>query len=271
MTDASDRSRAFAAAAVAEQYERRLEPVVFDPWARDLVAAAAVAPGDRVLDVASGTGAVARAAASAATASGSVVAVDISPAMLARSAARLAGSGAAAIEFREAPADALPLPDEAFDAVLCQQGLQFFADADAALAEMRRVLAPGGRLAVSVWEPGRRLAPFADFGEALAAVGAEPPFPGAFDPDSFGISAADLRGLLERWFGRVDVCTRSLAVTWPDAEAVATAITATPFAPVLAALSADRRAAVEADLAARFASDGLVVCEMRAVLGLAWA
>jgi len=103
---------------------------------------AALQPGERALDVACGTGIVARTAARRLGSGGSVVGLDLSAPMLAvaRSAATAEG---VAIEWREGSALQLPLADGAFDVVFCQQGLQFFPDRPAALREMYRVLAPG--------------------------------------------------------------------------------------------------------------------------------
>ncbi len=134
----------------AETYERQLVPAMFAPWAPKLVDLAGVRPGERVLDVACGTGVVTRLAAERAGSAGRVVGLDINPAMLAVARA-LPPVGGAPVEWLEASALAMPLPDAAFDAVLCQQGLQQFPDRPAALREMRRVLAHDGRLAVSVW------------------------------------------------------------------------------------------------------------------------
>lgn len=126
-------------------YEKHLVPRLFDPWAADLVQATNVGHGHHVLDVACGTGIVARHAARRVGSQGEVTGIDLNPAMLA--AARELADGS--IAWREASADELPFPDETFDVVLCQQGLQFFGDRPAALAEMRRVAKPGGRLGVS--------------------------------------------------------------------------------------------------------------------------
>jgi ubiquinone/menaquinone biosynthesis C-methylase UbiE len=102
---------------------------------------------ERVLDVACGTGIVARIAKSRLGSNGSVVGVDVNPDMLA-----VARSIAPEIDWREGNAISLPLHDgEQFDVLICQQGLQFFADRKAAVLEMRRALAEGGRLAVAVW------------------------------------------------------------------------------------------------------------------------
>jgi SAM-dependent methyltransferase len=129
-------------------YERYMVPAIFGSWAEDLVRAGQCKHGDRVLDVACGTGVVARCAVQRVGRSGHVVGLDLSPAMLAaaRSAAR-----EASIEWREGSALAMPFSDRSFDVVLCQQGLQFFPDRAAALRQMRRVLAIGGRLVLSVF------------------------------------------------------------------------------------------------------------------------
>lgn len=133
----------------ARSYERNLVPQLFAPWAQELVEMVGVRPGERVLDLACGTGAVARAAAGRATAGGRVTGVDVNGDML-EEAGRASGT-ARAITWRQADAHATGLPDRAFDVALCQQGLQFFADRPAVLRELHRVLVPGGRLGVSVW------------------------------------------------------------------------------------------------------------------------
>lgn len=134
----------------AEAYERDLVPALFDPWADDLVALVGPEPGMRVLDVACGTGLVARKATSRLSGTGRIVGVDVNPDMLAV-ARREARGLEPTIEWRQADATDTALPDESFDVALCQQGLQFFPDRSAALRELYRVLQPGGRLAVSVW------------------------------------------------------------------------------------------------------------------------
>jgi SAM-dependent methyltransferase len=102
-----------------------------------------------VLDVACGTGVVVREVLPVVGSTGRVVGVDFSPAML--EVARTRVPGEAPVEWYEASAEALPFSDAAFDLVLCQQGLQFFPDKPGAIREFRRVLAPGGRVALSVW------------------------------------------------------------------------------------------------------------------------
>jgi ubiquinone/menaquinone biosynthesis C-methylase UbiE len=131
-----------------EIYEKHMVPAIFGLWAPDLVDSARVRPGERVLDVACGTGVVTRVIAERVGPGGRVVGLDSNPDMLA--AARTAPSQSN-IDWLVENAMSMSLLDQAFDAVVCQQGFQFFPDKVAALQEMRRVLVPGGRLALSVW------------------------------------------------------------------------------------------------------------------------
>jgi SAM-dependent methyltransferase len=131
-----------------ELYERSLVGPLFRPFAEVLLDRIGLVPGDRLLDIACGTGIVARLAKARLGTTGHVVGVDISPQMLA-----VAQAVAPDVEWREGNAGALPLRDGTFDVVVCQQGLQFFPDKPGAVREIRRALAPGGRLAVATWRP----------------------------------------------------------------------------------------------------------------------
>lgn len=134
----------------AETYERYMVPALFAPAAEHLLAVASLRPGKHVLDVGTGTGIVARLAAPNVAPTGLVAGVDVSPHMLSVARARAREEGLS-IEWQEGQAEALPYPDERFDLVLSQFALMFFADRRTALAEMRRVLVPGGRVALSVF------------------------------------------------------------------------------------------------------------------------
>ncbi len=251
-SDQPDRSTAFAAGSVAERYERHLAPVVFVPWAEILLDAVGVRPGDRVLDVASGTGVVARLAAGRAGAEGRVTASDISAAMLAHAATVAAPPGAAPIERVEASATALTFPDAAYDVVLCQQGMQFFPDRSAAAAQLRRVLRAGGTAGVAVWAAGHRLQPFDDYSETLSAAGVAPPFPRAFESSSFTMGADELGTLLrDAGFTSVEVSLVEHDIAWPDVETAVGGILGTPFGPAVAGLPPDRREAIERELTRR--------------------
>src|SRR5262245_1204418 len=133
-------------AAPADIYERHMVPAMLVSWVPALLDLVALKPGERVLDVACGTGVVARQAASRVGAGGHVVGLDFNGEMLA-----LARVREPAVEWREGNAMALPFATNAFDVVVCQQGLQFFPDSGTALREAYRVLVPGGRFAVAVW------------------------------------------------------------------------------------------------------------------------
>jgi ubiquinone/menaquinone biosynthesis C-methylase UbiE len=137
-------------------YERFLVGPLFQPWAKVLIDRIAPARGERVLDVACGTGIVARTVRARLGPDAAIVGVDLSPAMLA--AARQA---AADIDWREGTATNLPLGDgERFDVVVCHQGLQFFPDKPAAAREFRRALVEGGRLGVATWRPDAEIPMF---------------------------------------------------------------------------------------------------------------
>ncbi|MCA6114326.1 methyltransferase domain-containing protein [Bradyrhizobium sp. WSM 1738] len=132
----------------AELYQRYLVPAITLKWAEDLIARAQPRAGDAVLDVACGTGVVARLAAQRVT-TGRVTGLDLNAGMLA--VARTLPNEGSPIAWIEGSALDLPLPSDRFDVVLCQLGLQFFPDQSKALLEMHRVLRDTGRVALSVY------------------------------------------------------------------------------------------------------------------------
>ena len=131
----------------ARAYEGLFVPALFGQWATRVADAAGIRPGDRVLDVACGTGVLARTALSRAGRSGHVAGLDPSPGMLA-----VAEELAPAVSWHRGTAESLPFPDASFDAVVSQFGLMFFADRVRALREMLRVLVADGRMVVAVWD-----------------------------------------------------------------------------------------------------------------------
>jgi ubiquinone/menaquinone biosynthesis C-methylase UbiE len=256
VSELGDRSSLFQAESVPDAYERYVAAPLFAPWAERLLDTVGLREEAEVLDVASGTGVVARAAARRVGGSGRVVASDFSPAMLARSAAAELPAGSAPVEFVEAAAEQLPFGDASFDFVLCQQGLQFFPDQPRAVAEMRRVLRDGGVVGIAVWAEDHPLVPFGVFCEELAAVDAEPPFPRAFDIGSYTMSVDALRALLAgAGFANVEAAVEELEVSWPDAAAAAACVLATPYTPSLGGLTPERRAAYDAAVLERFAPE----------------
>ena len=133
----------------AEIYDTRVVPPIFVPWVEMILDRIRPRPGERLLDIACGTGVVARRACARLGGVGQIVGVDISDEMLA-----VARAAEPRVAWRRGDATALPLgAGEVFDMVICHQGLQFFPDRARGAAEMRRALAAGGRLAVAVWGP----------------------------------------------------------------------------------------------------------------------
>ena len=136
---------------LAESYERFMVPSLFAPWVTSLVQRANPQPGEHVLDLACGTGIVARNVAPLVGPRGIVIGLDLNPDMI--DMARVAAErDEIAMEWHTGPAEQLPFPDENFDLILCQFGLMFFTDRHAALKEMHRVLRRDGRVVLSVWQ-----------------------------------------------------------------------------------------------------------------------
>ena len=145
---------------VAETYEAAFVPSLFAGLARELVELAGVSPGQRVLDVACGTGIVARTAADRGA---TVTGLDLNEAML-TVARRLRPE----IDWHQGDAAALPFPDAAFEVTLCQSGLMFVPDPTTALREMARVTAADGTVAVQVWGAPQRQRGFRPLADAVA-------------------------------------------------------------------------------------------------------
>jgi ubiquinone/menaquinone biosynthesis C-methylase UbiE len=234
-----------------EVYERELVPAVFGVWAPILVELAQPRPSERVLDVACGTGVVARIAAARVGPSGTVVGIDLNPGMLsvARSAVSPDLRSGGQLQWQEGSADKLPFPDGSFNIVYCQLGLQFFADRPAALREMRRVLGTEGRLALMVWRGIHESLGFAALadalqrhvGQAAAAIMRAP----------FGLSNADALEALVRaaGFQGVAVQQRSGTVRFPTVERfVLNYVAGSPLAGPVSQANDAARAALISDV-----------------------
>lgn len=246
-----------AARHTAESYERYFVPSIGVPSARPMIGAAGLEEGERVLDVACGTGVAARLAAEQVGPAGTVVGVDAHPGML-----EVARRAAPHIEFLQGTAEDLPVPDGSFDAVVCSISFQFFVDKAQALQEMRRVLVPGGR-------------------GALCTPGPTPPLMAAIDDvltDHIGLQASkfvrgvfsvhdpdQVRALLDAaGFDDVNVESGPLLLRVPPpADFFWQYVNSTPLAGIATELDDDARAALERDVVERcepfLDGDGLVM------------
>jgi SAM-dependent methyltransferase len=142
--DESDTGQITQGAAMV--YEEFFVPALFQPWAIRVVNAADVQPNQHVLDVACGTGIVARTASERAGPNGTVIGLDLNEGMLAVAARR-----APNLQWKTGRAESLPFDSNHFDAAICQFGLMFFENPVATIREMLRVTRPGGRLVAAVW------------------------------------------------------------------------------------------------------------------------
>ncbi|MGH3823003.1 MAG: class I SAM-dependent methyltransferase [Pseudonocardiaceae bacterium] len=259
-------------------YDEVLVPNLFGPWAEVLLDAVKVAPGDHVLDVATGPGTVARPAARRSGRAGQVVASDISLAMLEVAQRKPVHEGAAPISWVESPAAPLAGPlasaDGSFDVVTCQQGLQFFPDRPAALAEMRRMLRPGGRLGLAVWGHQSGSPGFAALGAALREVLGEE-VADRFEGGPWGMpQTTELAALLDSTgFADVRVWAQQLRVVFPGGPAqFVRSIAAAPMSADVAALPPERRAALFStaeQLLAPMTTDGVLSFETVSNIGQA--
>jgi SAM-dependent methyltransferase len=187
-----------------EWYSRAFGPVM--TWCADAIAAA---PGMRVLDVAAGSGQPSLTIAPRIQPGGTVLGVDFSPEMVAVAEQRARKAGASNVSFRTMDAEQLELPDASFDAVTCACGLIFFPDAHRALAEMRRVLTPGGRIAIVVWdEPSK--SPFVTVGGGAISRFHAPTPPNPNSPGAFRFAKPDVLERVLRDAGFGDVATASV-------------------------------------------------------------
>ncbi len=226
---------------IEQAYDDLLVPRIFAPWAEILLDLADVTTSLRVLDVATGSGPVARCAAQRIGLSGHVTATDISASMLDVARAKPPVEGDAAITYIQSSAAPLRVPSASFDLVTCQQSLQFFPDRLAALREMKRALRPGGQVAIAVWTAITDNEWFTAIQKALLAT---------LDHDGFGLNQSKTMNVidsnsLERDAGGKPVPTfphPALGVEaakvieapfrWPDASELRSTIEAAGFRDV---------------------------------------
>lgn len=231
----------------AQNYQRYFVPAIATPVSADLLRAASLQAGERVLDVACGTGLIARLAADQVGPTGSVTGIDVAPDMIdvAKSTSAPAGSN---IEWHVSDAASLPLPADSYDVVLCQLGLMFMEDRAAALAEMHRTLVRGGRVVVNT--PGTIPPAFELMEQAIVEhISAEL---GGFVRAVFSMHDPDALAALLRDAGFEDVSVTVSTSTFQlpaPVEFLWQYINLTPMGPLVAAAPEEAKLALEQQVA----------------------
>jgi SAM-dependent methyltransferase len=251
------------AEAIAPTWERRRADIegVATPVREWMLRELGPRPGDTVLELAAGVGDTGFEAAALVGDQGRLISTDFSPSMIEAARRRAAELGVRNVEFLVMDAERLELDDDSVDGVLCRFGYMLMADPGAALAETRRVLRPGGRVALAVWGPPERNPFFGIIAISLVQRGhipppEPPPAPGIFSMASAERTAALLDGAD---FGEVrteEVVSRFVLPSVDEYLSVI-ADTAGPIALALRGLSGAERAGVRAeveDSLARFAA-----------------
>ncbi len=263
-TDEQHRDNYEIAEAIAPGWERQRGFIegVASPVQRWLIEALAPQPGDTVLELACGAADTGFEAAALIGEGGRLVATDLSPSMIEVARRRGAERGVQNVEYRAMDAERLELGDDSVDGVLCRFGFMLMPDPGAALAETRRVLRPGGRVALGVWGPPDRNPFFTVPAMALVKGGHIPP-PDPTGPGVFSMSSPErIRDLLEgAGFGEARVEEVGVHVTLPGVDEYLQVVedTAGPLAIVLRGLGPEELGSVRDDIAAALAdrsSDG---------------
>lgn len=222
-----------------ELYEQYIVRMWMAEWAHILIHACDIGQGRRILDVACGTGIVARNAAALVGSGGRVVGLDTNEGMIRVARKCAIQEGRPKIEWYQNDVCHMPFSNGEFDIVVCQQGLQFFPDRKAALREMARVLVPGGRLAVSIWSNLDRFRFLADI---LDIVGR---YCKAGSRDMFRVSCSSFTCHEDLWklvheagFCNIHIRTEVKIARYPSlAEFLPAYLSLTPFAADIASMS----------------------------------
>lgn len=251
----------------AVSYQRYFEPTIATSVSAALLATADLRAAERVVDVACGTGLIARLAAERVGPDGAVSGVDLAPDMIEVARATRAPA-APAIDWLVRDATSLPFDDECFDVALCQMGLMFMEDRVGAVREMRRVLVPGGRVVVNT--PGRIQPVFESMERAIVAH--VDPDIGGFLRVVFSMHEPQAVGTLLREAGLADVDAVESPATFrlpPPAEFFWQYLSLTPIAPLVAQAPDDAKVAMERQVVEEwqpFVRDGHTVVEQPMVV-----
>ena len=195
----------------ARAYEQFFVPALFAQWAPRVAALANFEPGDRVLDVACGTGVLAREALSRVGPKGFICGLDASPGMLA-----VASELATNIEWRQGTAEALPYDNESFDVVVSQFALMFFNNKHRALTEMQRVLKENGRLVIAVWPSLETVPVYAAEVELLERLAGKPAADALTAPFVLGDADEFVKLMTNAGVKEVTITTQSGVARFPS-------------------------------------------------------
>lgn len=250
---------------VADAYDSVLVPNLFEPWAARLVNEFGPWRDHCVLDLATGTGVVARLLAEHVGSAGKVIGADINGEMLKVAERRCSGSKPR-VEFIESHANPLDLPGESVDKVVCQQGFQFFPDKPAAACEIFRVLRNGGRAILTSWLPVTECEFFGAICKALEAVEEQELSDMMRVPFDFMPEAEMTAALQSAGFERI--CVRQqqmvLSISGGASRAVEVAL-ATPIGPKLRTLPVEKQNSFRTNLeviASKLSEDGQTLGQM---------
>ena len=258
---------------VPQVYHTLLEPLIFESYARDIIARIDLAKKPRILELACGTGIVTRKLVDDMPEGATLYASDLNPGMLQVAKDRLAD--AKGVVFQVIDGCSIPLPDATFDALVCQYGVMFFPDKIAAMREARRVLKPGGKYVFNVWDAIEHNPIAKTVDEVL--VGLYPDNPPKFlhqGPFSWHDRAEIERTVRAGGFANVTVETLGFPCSAPTAADAARGwIDGTPLSPALAERGAKDTTQVRQRIADALAERfGRSPCAstMRAVVVTAW-
>ncbi len=250
---------------VASAYDNALVPVLFQPWAVQLVEEYRPWEGRRVLDLATGTGIVAQLLAGQVGPSGKVVGTDINGEMLTLASKRCVGL-TPAVKFIECPAYPLEVSSDSIDFIVCQQGFQFFQDKRAAAQEIYRVLCNGGKIIATTWRPVVECQFFGTICKTLNAIG-EPEIsdmmrvPFDFMPESELTAHFESAGFVNVLLRRQE---QDLVISGGVTHAIEVAYS-TPIGPKLRALPDERQVQFRRTLTERLhelSADGITMGRM---------
>jgi SAM-dependent methyltransferase len=250
---------------VASTYDNVLVPVIFEPWAAQLIEEYRPWENRRVLDLATGSGIFAQLVAGQVGPGGCVLGVDNSSAMLALAKKRCADL-TPEVKFIESPAHSLEISSDSIDIVVCQQGFQFFPDKAAAAQEMYRVLCAGGKVIIATWRPVAECQFFGAICNALNVIG-EPEIsdmirlPHDFMPDSQLFDHFESAGFVNVQLSRLE---QDLVIGGGVTHAIEVTY-AMPYGPKLVALSDGQQAEFRktlTELLHELSTDGITMGRM---------